>query len=175
MKGPMVLCLIGCALALTAKKPQAPEHVLALDRVMVRYLEQIAETTHNEQARCLTGDWHEGGQVDTLWLHAAAETPWLFFAQTDSSMTFIWGGCPGSTRGFWHSHPLRTVRMFKDTLNVDTCSASPRDIYAMSVRPVYSIDIISIRRGFSCVFIKRADGKIGRIANPYNFSVSPTP
>lgn len=148
-------------LALPASAQSAPTIAhIRVDSVMLRHLEQIAETAHVETARCIMGRM----VADTVLLAAAADTPWLIAKQTDSSVAWRWWNCPGGTLALWHTHLWRRAQHAPVTS--PDCWISRPDLTILSVPGSPPVSIVSIKPGTSCLFVRLPDGSLARVGDP---------
>lgn len=151
----MILSLL--VLALLQTKP-GPEVVV--NRTVVAYLEQIADTATVEHARCLGVSMSRAR--DTLWIDRVFETPWLVTEPTETSVKIEYWSCPLGTIATWHNH-LR----FQERIP----SISPEYYCQMSLGKEKDegllLDprgppflVISVTKGVSCFFQRGPDGPV---------------
>lgn len=169
----LVLCLALATIAtLGLKSAVGPKYVEAspeiagsgnvvlIDSTVLVYLESIAETTHIETARCISGHVEEDA---IIFLDAVYETPWLVANQTETGLTFFWNRCPRGTLGWWHTHPWITVRKWAAEQEVSPwnwCGPGPRDT---AYHKDFPFMLISIRSSMTCIFYNAPDGTYHQI------------
>jgi len=143
---------VGLVKATGRKEP--PRDALMIDSTLLNYLEQVAETSHVETARCMTGYFSNDS---TFNINGVFETPWLVTRQDSTGVTFHMDKCPRGAVAWWHVHPWIVIRKWSQDQNVSPwnwCSLSALD----RTNQLYPLAIVSIRKGMTCVFYVAADG-----------------
>jgi hypothetical protein len=137
--------------------PLAGQGQVVADERMVAYLERIADTATVETARCLGGEQRN----DTIFVVGAFEAPWLIGAQTDSTVMFAWLACPPTTMALWHNHIAAwALRRYGWT---PPCYLGGDDYTILRVRASPLLQIVSVRTGVSCVFVRLPNGQVGAV------------
>lgn len=150
----LLLALLGPIAPLAAQDTTRRPVNFYVDSNMLKYLEQIAETTTAETARCIMGSYDLAFDAPTRFvsLDAIAETPWLVVVRTDTSVFWDPHSCPEATLALWHAHPLKTV-LQRDKFDWRVCGISKVDESVMYVYGLPPIQLISIQRKKSCLFV----------------------
>jgi len=155
----VLLAFLGPMTPLAAQTPAKRPIDFQIDSFMLNYLEQLADTTMLETARCIIGYYVPATDSASrmVVLSAATETPWLIKAQTDTSVFWDMYHCSPQTIALWHAHPKATARRIDD-FAWRTCGISETDVRMLLKRELPPLQLISVQRKLSCLFV-RVDGE----------------
>jgi len=148
--------------AQTFSPPHETARSIQIEGRTLDHLEQLAETSHVEDGRCLLGAIVN----DTARVYAAADAPWTISDQVVNRRTGVarfrqdWDLCPPGTLGIWHSHPLRLARKLHGEQREKWCPMSPPDraVWLSSQLPLL---VVSTQRGHTCYYVRMPNDSLG--------------